>query len=98
MDNAKDTRSIFIESREWFDKSGGNSYFSSRLWVNGQLVDIMPSEYGYDTQHIHRGIERLIELGYLYPEYDSVFRIRANGVDFYTVKSEVLKRDMFTAE
>jgi len=95
---AMGTRSIFIESREWFDKSGGNSYFSSRLWVNGQLVHITEMTYGYETAHIHDAIEKLIDLGYLLPEWSQPYAIRACNIDLYIVKSDVLKRDLFKKE
>ena len=46
-----ETRSIFIEGHLWFDKTGGNTYFSNRVWVNGKIAFTMGMEYGYDEQY-----------------------------------------------
>ena len=90
------TRSVFIESRQYNDKI--NWYFSNRLWVNGHVVAIMPIEFGYDTQFMHRGIERLIELGYLSDDQSNAYAIRTSGVDLYTSESVVPKRKLFTSD
>ena len=33
--------------RSWFDKTGGNSYFTGRIWGGDELVNL-PFQYGYD--------------------------------------------------
>lgn len=91
------TNSIFIESREWFDKSGANSYFSSRVSVNGAYVYASGMTYGYETQHIHEAINELIKRGYLPEHLNSVYRIREAGIALYFVKYDTAKRDLFPA-
>jgi hypothetical protein len=91
------TNSIFIESREWFDKSGGNSYFSSRVSIDGAYVYASGMTYGYDTQHIHEAIAELIRRGYLSEDLTSVYKIREAGIALYFVKYDTPKRDLFPA-
>lgn len=92
------TRSLFIEGREWFDKSGGNSYFSARIWVDGGQVAILTFQYGYGDQYLFEAQRKLTELGYL-PENTNnrgLWSIAQEmGFDFYSAKSECKKADMF---
>jgi hypothetical protein len=60
--------SLFFEGRAWWDKSGGNVYHSVRVWVNGQIVAIVPMRYGYENAYHVSAVERLVQLGYL-PEW-----------------------------
>lgn len=92
------TQSIFIESREWFDKSGGNSYFSSRVQVNGKFVFSTSWQYGYDTQHVHVALENLYKRGYLPIDLATPYLVREAGIDLYIVKYDALKRDGFADE
>jgi hypothetical protein len=96
--------SVFLEGRAWFDKSGGNTYHSVRVWVNGEIVGIVPMTYGYENMYQVSAIAKLVELGYLpktlgdretreYPTW----QISKNlGLDIYSVlaygkKSELWK-------
>jgi hypothetical protein len=94
----KINRSLFIEGREWFDKSGGNSYFSARLWVDGGQVAILTFQYGYGDQYLYEAQRKLSELGYL-PEQSSnrgLWSIAQElGIDFYSSKSSAKKSEMF---
>lgn len=60
--------SIFLEGRLWFDKSGGNTYHSVRIWVNGEILGCSGMEYGYDNQYQYASIARLVEMEILPPE------------------------------
>ena len=86
-------RSIFIESRSWFDKSGGNSYFSNRIWVNGRIALSTPLRYGYDTAYIS---DALLELynAELIEEPQGLYHLRQK-VDVYFTQNSVPKREMF---
>jgi hypothetical protein len=57
--------SLFFEGRAWFDEDGGNVYHSVRVWINGQVVAIIPRRYGYENQYQTSAIETLVSLGYL---------------------------------
>ena len=49
------TKSISINSKEWFDKVNGNSYFSGTVTLDHgtetEETFLMPFQYGYGSQH-----------------------------------------------
>lgn len=91
-------RSLFIEGREWTDKTYGNSYFSARIWVDGGQVAILTFQYGYGDQYLYEAQKKLLELGYLPQECKNqgLWSIaQQNGFDFYSSKSNTKKAEMF---
>lgn len=60
-------KTIDINTKEWFDKANGNSYFSSRITVNFGLPDTktfaVPFGYGYGSQHEYTAFKTLQEAG-----------------------------------
>lgn len=56
---------IRIEAQEWFDKANGNSYFSSRVYIDGDLKLIMPFQYGYGDHYVDMANQKLDELGFV---------------------------------
>jgi hypothetical protein len=58
-------KSILIDSREWFDKVNGNSYWSSVVIVNrgckNEVYFSVPLQYGYGNYHEQRVFEILEE-------------------------------------
>jgi hypothetical protein len=91
-------KSLFIEGREWFDKVNGNSYFSARIWVDGEIVGVLPFQYGYGDQYTSEAQRWLVAEGYL-PEDLKGWGLwsvadRA-GFDYYATKATAKKRDMF---
>ena len=91
-------RSLFIEAREWTDKTYGNSYFSARIWVDGGQVAILPFQYGYGDQFLYEAQKKLLELGYLPQEgkKQGLWAIaQQNGFDFYSSKTNTKKAEMF---
>lgn len=97
----KINRSLFIEGREWFDKTGGNSYFSARIWVDGEVVGVLPFQYGYGNVYEYEAQKWLLSEGYLPQEgknYRSLYTVAKElGLDYYAVKSYHKKADMFKA-
>lgn len=52
-DRAQFTRAnpqYVVAIRTWFDKTGGNSYFTGRIWGGDELVTI-PFQYGYEGSY-----------------------------------------------
>jgi hypothetical protein len=90
--------SIFIESREWFDRSAGNSYFSNRVKVDGKFVYSSGIELGYETQYIHEALTELYKRGIISADLSTPYKLREAGVALYFVKYDSPKRDMFTDE
>ena len=62
--------SLFFEGRAWLDKSGGNTYHSVRIWLNGSIVAIVPFRYGYENAYQVSAVDKLVELGYLPEELE----------------------------
>lgn len=60
-------RTIDIQAKEWFDNSGGNSYFSAEVTVNfGEKSEqgfSLPFQYGYDRHYIYEAMVMLIAEG-----------------------------------
>jgi hypothetical protein len=99
MNETKITRSLFIQAREWYDKTYGNSYFSATITVDGNEIAVLPFQYGYGNHYENVAGHKLVELGYITGEQDkgSLYSLaRNNGFDFYSSKKETLKRNMFT--
>ena len=46
--NPKPTN-IHLSVRRWRDKTYGNSYFSARIYADGELVRVLPFQYGYGS-------------------------------------------------
>jgi hypothetical protein len=97
----KAKRSIYVEAREWFDKANGNSYYSARVWVDGNHVFTTGQQYGYDFAYESHVTVDLISLGYLPGSLGEGRNIRWAkdlGLDVYTVKYDARKRDLWKAD
>lgn len=97
IQKAKVNRSIFIEAREWTDTTYGNSYFSARIWVDGEIVSVLPFQYGYGDHYKTMAHQELIELGYFTEdELISIVQLGMDkGIDIYCSKTLTKKSDMF---
>ncbi len=62
-------KTIDVNSKEWFDKMNGNSYFSSRVTINfGMKTERtikLPMQYGYGSQDEREARVELIKAGYI---------------------------------
>lgn len=92
-----ETRSILVEVREWHDKTFGNTYWSSRVWVNGEVSFVLPFRYGYENHGVYESVKALVDVGILPIECNSKgwLQIKDLGIDFYYTKTKALKREMF---
>lgn len=91
-------RSLFVEARLWFDKSGGNTYFTARIFIDGKHAFTMPFQYGYDMQYLYEAGRELVKRGYLPAEYADKPLWHAQrdfGFDLYHSHAYVLKRELF---
>lgn len=89
-------RSVFLECRQWRDKSAGNTYTSAALWINGRTVAYFALQYG--------GLENMEDTAALYLEsvgllapaeyYDTLARrVRAVAADYYTATEWRIRRE-----
>ena len=92
-------RSIFIEARQWHDRTYGNSYYSAQVFIDGEHVLSTGMNYGYEYQYEHDVARELIKLELLPDTCDSGYSMRAycrdNGIDFYSVRYDTKKRELF---
>jgi len=98
MNEIKIKRSLFIEGREWHDKINGNSYFSARVWVDGQIVAVLTLQYGYESHYFTIAMDKLVELAYVPTDYakKALWHLRDDfGIDYYYQKSNTNKKEMF---
>lgn len=100
LSKTKIERSLFVETREWHDKTYGNTYFSARIWVDGHIVGTLGFQYGYGDQSLYEAQKWLLANDYL-PQEDKngalSYVTRNLGIDFYHAKTNVTKREMFKA-
>ena len=88
-------RSVYIHGKGWFDKVNGNSYFSARVYVDGEEVARLPFQYGYSDQYKQEGRKALKELGYLSTDFDGpLWTLRDSNIDAYYVIYEAKKTDV----
>ena len=62
-------RSITVIAKEWYDRVNGNSYNAVRIYENGEngeLLAVLPMEYGYGQHYIQRTRE------WLFSHYDDL--------------------------
>lgn len=60
---ATSIKSVNITTKEWFDKTYGNSYFSAQVVINNKYLIKLPFQYGYGDHSIDMVAKKLIELG-----------------------------------
>lgn len=88
---------ILIESKEWFDRVNGNSYFSSRVEIDGEEVAVLPLQYGYGSHHEDMVKEELTKKGLIdLKRSEPLYYLRdREGVQLKVIKHEnCLKRDV----
>lgn len=88
-------RSVFVSGREWFHREGGNTYFSARVWVDGELVAYLPFQYGYGSAYEAEACRTLHTLGLTPDGWDPVrplWQLRDYGVDVYRAMHPATKR------
>ncbi len=93
----KAQRSIFIDVREWRDKTYGNTYYSAVVSVDGEWVFTTGMNYGYGEQSVYEVAKTLRELGYINgidTHYSLMREMREAGIDLYVSKSDVNKREL----
>jgi hypothetical protein len=93
-------RSIFIEARQWWDKSGGNTYYSARVSIDGVWLYTTGLRYGYEYQYEDDVAHDLANAGVIPVEARDNLRryCRDNGIDFYSVRYEAPRRKLWKSE
>jgi hypothetical protein len=58
-------KNITIIGRRWFNTTSGNTYFSSQIYVDGNLVHTIPYAYGYGSHYMDESTDWLEKNNYL---------------------------------
>jgi hypothetical protein len=89
-------RSVFLECRQWRDKTAGNTYTSARLNINGRGVAYFALQpYGLENMEDTAGLY-LERVGILPGPSDLrhlSYRMRALGADYYTATEWRIRRE-----
>lgn len=64
-DTLEEDPTIYVEGRRWFDRTYGNTYHTTEVFVNGESIGITPFAYGYGEHYLQSAHELLIEKGVL---------------------------------
>lgn len=90
-----------VIGKRWFDKTYGNTYCSSRVYINGELSFKVPWTYGYGNYYEQKALEELEKRGLIKigKYYNGVSKSRwdyfiENNIKFESVVTDGLKRDM----
>lgn len=99
----KKVKSIMVIGRTWFDKINGNTYCSSRVFINGELSFAVPWQYGYGNYYEQAAKEELNKRGIIKLENYSNGMTSSfyeycekNKIKYETSVNHGLKRDMVT--
>jgi hypothetical protein len=93
----KNIKSLFIEGRLWFDKTGGNTYHAVKIEANGQIIKYLPMSYGYGNQYQETALTWLKSYGLVSEETRDIRELREYA-DIYLVSYQTPKRDLWKAE
>ena len=63
--------SIHIHGRRWFERTNGNTYHRTRIYVDGEHVHTTPFAYGYGHHYATTAQQWLAANGYLPADRDS---------------------------
>lgn len=84
-------KSVFIHTKRWFDKTGGNSYFASRIEVGTGNYYFVPFQYGYESTDMQVAVHVLQQAGYLVERKH--FNTTQAPFDHYYVSEWTTKQD-----
>jgi len=54
-----------VQGKRWFNSRCGNSYFSAKAYMNGELVGDIDYQYGYGDQYLQAMMDHLEKKGLL---------------------------------
>lgn len=100
LNRSKTRESLFIECRKWHDTTYGNTYYSARMFVDGQHLYTTGPTYGYDYQYEYDISTELVARGYLPAGMAGrgIRWARDAGLHVYTSESQTKRRDLWPTE
>jgi hypothetical protein len=96
--NLSEIKTIDIQTKVWFDKVFGNSYFAQRITLNYGLESekelVNPFQYGYDSYDF-KAFKFLRNEGVQLPEHVTGYELKESGVIVRSsTQRNCLKRDL----
>lgn len=84
---------IHIETKEWFDRVNGNTYFSAQVQLGNDLIMSLPFQYGYNgaRQEVEK---RLCAHFKVSGSWELREMLKKNGILISESKSNSLKRNL----
>jgi len=90
--------SVYIYGKTWFQRSYGNTYHITKVYVNDKVIGISPIEYGYGEQYVQTGLDILwkhYKKPYKWKDNSPLWKLRELGIKFTTEETEVSReRDL----
>jgi len=85
---------ITVQTKEWFDKQNGNSYFSAKVHLGNDLIMSLPFQYGYNgvRQEVENRLAK--HFGKSAERWEVRDMLRKNGIEISEYKTKSLKRDL----
>lgn len=88
--------SVIIEGRRWFERTNGNTYHSSTVYVNNEQVGRVDFAYGYGDMYIQSAFGILSDTFGMFP-YEKTKELvtinKGKGAREYQTPKESLNRD-----
>jgi hypothetical protein len=56
---------IQVQGKEWWWRGAGGTYQTARIWVNGELVHVLPEDGGSNDAYLYRAFRWLEDNGYI---------------------------------
>ena len=87
-------KTITAIGRRWFERTNGNTYHSTEVYIDGVLLKRVPYEYGYGSQWEQTAQEVLKAAGYDLA-YPLSMSCRDKGITYVSSVTDVSrKRDL----
>ena len=88
---------VSIHGNRWFDKSGGNTYHTVSVSVNGTFIKKSGMTYGYGDAYQQTALKILFDMGiFIKSDSEGCFTIACRDRDFkyYITVSDGRKKDL----
>ena len=92
----KEIKTITIDAKGWHDKVNGNSYFSSKIFINrglpNEVILKIPFSFGYGSQFRYNSFDKIKKEFGIFSEYCSLHVACLNHNIEYTASIEYVKK------
>ena len=88
---------ITIMGRKWFDRINGNTYCSSKIFIDGEHVHTIPMTYGYGDYYRQMSMEWLADNGHIPADVRHAHNSALSdaGITVVSECSKGLKRELY---